>query len=151
MFLESKNLERWLLLAALGHVVVGISLPMFAYSTAFDFYSDLLKDTFWFSQEVTPETKEFQRWMFALFGPTIASVGVLMTYLVKAGIKHREPGPWNALLIVTAIWAPGDIGISLMHNFWLHVQIDIVAMLVIVPPTLMLRARAIEFQKQTQP
>ena len=150
MFLESKFLERWLLLAALGHIVVGVAIPVFAYSTAFDFYGDLLKEAFWFSREVPPETKEFQQWMFALFGPTIASVGVLMTYLVRAGIKHREPEPWNALLIVTAIWAPGDIGISLLHNFWFHVQIDIVAMLVIVPPTLVLRARAIKHQKQIQ-
>ncbi len=86
--------------------------------------------------------------MFALFGPTIASVGVFMAYLVNSGIKHHEPGPWNALLLVSAIWAPGDIGISLMHGFWLHVLIDLVALLVIVPPVLILRARAVEFQKQ---
>lgn len=150
MFPGNNILGRWLLLVALGHIVAGLLIPIWAYSPAFDFYSDFLKDAFWSSQEVPQETKEFQRWILALFGPTIASVGVLMTYLVKAGIKHREPGPWNALLIVTAIWAPGDIGISLMHDFWPHVLIDAMAMLVIVPPTLILRARAIKHQPQIQ-
>jgi len=150
MNLENNILGRWLLLVALGHIVAGFTIPILAYSTAFDFYSDLLKDAFWLSQEVPQETKEFQRWILALFGPTIASVGVLMFYLVKAGVKHCEPEPWNALLIVTAIWAPGDIGISLMYNFWPHVLIDVVAMLVIVPPTLILRARAIKHQQQIQ-
>ncbi|MDD5056791.1 MAG: hypothetical protein PHQ60_02885 [Sideroxydans sp.] len=151
MLIESKLLERWLLLVAFGHIGVGLLMPVIAYSAAFDIYSDLLKPAFWVAQEVTPETKEFQRWMFALFGPTIASVGVFMAYLVKAGAKLREPGSWNALLIVSALWAPGDIGISLLHNFWLHVYIDLAALLVIVPPTLILRARAIEYQKQNQP
>lgn len=150
MFLDNDILGRWLLLVAMGHIVAGLVLPIWAYSPAFDFYSDLLKDAFWLAQEVPQETKEFQRWILALFGPTIASVGVLMTYLIKAGIKHREPGPWNALLIVTAIWAPGDIGISLMYNFWPHVLVDAVAMLVIVPPTLILRARSIKHQQQIQ-
>ena len=150
MFRENNILGRWLLLVALGHVAVGLLIPVWAYSPLFDFYSNLLKDTFWLSQELPQETKEFQRWILALFGPTIASVGVLMFYLVKAGIKHREPGPWNALLIVTVIWASGDIGISLMHDFWPHVLVDAMAMLVIVPPTLILRARAIKFQQQIQ-
>jgi hypothetical protein len=150
MFPESEILGRWLMLVALGHIAVGLLMPIWAYSPAFDFYSNLLKDAFWLSQEAPQEAREFQRWILALFGPTIASVGVLMFYLVKAGIKHREPGPWNALLIVTAIWAPSDIGISLMYNFWPHVLLDVVAMLVIVPPTLILRARSIKHEQQFQ-
>lgn len=144
MLPENNILGRWLLLVALGHIAVGLLIPIWTYSSAFDFYSNLLKDAFWLSRDVPQETKEFQRWILALFGPTIASVGVLMFFLVKAGIKHREPEPWNALLIVTAIWTPGDIGISLMHGFWPHVLVDIFAMLVIVPPTLILRARVIK-------
>jgi len=149
MFHAEKSLGRWMLLVALGHIAVGIAIPVFAYSTAFDLYGGLLKEAFWLVHEVPPETKEFQRWMFALFGPTIASVGVMMFYLVKSGIRHREPEPWNALLIVSAVWASGDIGISLMHNFWLHVLIDALALLVIVPPTMVLRARAIRYQNKS--
>lgn len=149
MFIKNKYLERWLLLIAFGHIAAGVAIPVLAYSGAFDFYSALLKNEFWPTHEVPLETIEFQRWFVALFGPTIASVGVVFAYLVKAGIKYRETWPWNALLIAIAAWAPGDIYISLMRNFWLHVQIDVVAVLAIVPPALLLRARAIRFQNPT--
>ena len=148
MFLSNKDLQRWLILVAVVHIVAGIALPIFAYSTAFDFYSDRLGEVFWIFQEVPQETKEFQRWIVALFGPTIASWGVLMAYLVKTGAKTNEPWPWNVLLLAIVLWAPADIGISLLHNFWLHVQIDVFAVLAIVPPTLLLRARAIKNQKR---
>ncbi len=137
-----RFLQAWLLLLAWAHILAGIAIPLVAYSAAFDSYSGLLQQAFWPGEAVPAQTVEFQRWIVALFGPTIASVGVVMVYLVKAGIRTAEPWPWNAMLIALAVWAPGDIGISLMKHFWLHVQIDIAVLLVIVPPTVMLRVLA---------
>jgi hypothetical protein len=141
-------LEKWLLLLAYGHIAAGIAIPVVAYSSVFDYYSCLLQAAFWPAQPVPMATIEFQRWFAALFGPTIASVGVVMVYLVKAGIKSAEIWPWNAILVALAVWAPGDIYISLMRNFWLHVQIDVVTLLTIVPPVLLLRANAVRKQAQ---
>jgi hypothetical protein len=143
-------MEKWLLLLSYGHIVAGIVIPFVTYSSAFDYYSGLLQQAFWPGQEVPMATIEFQRWFAALFGPTIASVGVVMVYLVKAGIRYAEPWPWNAILIALAIWAPGDIGITLMKHFWLHVQIDVVVLLALVPPVLILRARAASLKEQVQ-
>ena len=150
--LQAKSImEKWLLLLSYGHIAAGIAIPVVAYSSAFDYYSGLLQTAFWPAQEVPMATVEFQRWFAALFGPTIASVGVVMVYLVRAGIKSAEPWPWNAILLALAVWAPGDIGISLMKNFWLHVQIDVVVLLALVPPVLMLRAQAIRKLRQGHP
>ena len=144
-------LEKWLLLLAYSHIAAGIAIPFVAYAPAFDYYSGLLQTAFWPGQQVPMPAIEFQRWFAALFGPTIASVGVVIVYLVKAGIRYAEPWPWNAILIALAVWAPGDIGISLMKNFWLHVGIDVGVLLTIVPPVLMLRAHAAKLQVQLQP
>ncbi len=148
MLPDSRILQRWLMLLALGHVAAGIAIPFAAYTPAFDHYSGLLHEAFWPAQLVPQATVEFQRWIIALFGPTIASIGVVMAYLVRAGSRTGEPGPWNAMLISLAVWAPGDIGLSLMRNFWLHVQIDVAVLLAIVPPVLVLRARAVRSRAQ---
>ena len=140
---QAKNIMgKWLLLLSYGHIAAGIAIPLVAYSPAFDYYSGLLQQAFWPTQAVPAATLEFQRWFASLFGPTIASVGVVMVYLVKAGIKSSEPWPWNAILIALAVWAPGDIYISLMKSFWLHVQVDVAILLAIVPPVFALRAHA---------
>lgn len=150
MFQAKGIMEKWLLLLSYGHIVAGIAIPFVAYSSAFDYYSGLLQQAFWPAQAVPQATIEFQRWFAALFGPTIASVGVVMVYLVKAGIKYAEPWPWDAILIALAIWAPGDICISLMKSFWLHVQTDAVVLLAIVPPVFMLRVHAAGKQKKVR-
>lgn len=137
-----RFLEKWLLLVAWGHVVAGIAIPLIAYSTGFDYYSALLHRAFWPGEAVPAQTVEFQRWIVALFGPTIASVGVVMVYLVRAGIRTGERWPWTAILFAMAVWAPGDIGLSLMRHFQLHVWIDVATLLAIVPAVLILKARA---------
>lgn len=88
-----------------------------------------------------PEAEAFQRWIVALFGPTVASWGVLMAYLVRAGMHTNDPWPWNALLLSLLVWAPADMAISLMRNFSLHVIIDLVSVLIIAIPTLMVRTQ----------
>jgi predicted DCC family thiol-disulfide oxidoreductase YuxK len=145
---SQKLMERWLLLLAYGHILGGIAIPLLAYSAGFDYYSGLLQKAFWPQEVLSANAVEFQRWIVALFGPTIASVGVVMVYLVKAGISTAEPWPWNAILIALAVWAPGDLYISMMKNFWLHVQIDVAVLALIVPPTLLLRAQATRMQTQ---
>lgn len=138
----TRFLQNWLLALAWLHLAIGLAIPFIAHSALFDHYSALLQTAFWPGQSVPAEALSFQRWIVSLFGPTLASVGVVMIHLVRAGIRTNETWPWNAMLVALMVWAPGDIGISLMRDFWLHVWIDLVALLLIVPPILLLKKRA---------
>jgi hypothetical protein len=136
-----RNLETWLFIVALGHIVAGAALPLVAFSRGFDLYAERIRESFWGGALVPPEAEAFQRWIVALFGPTVASYGVLMAYLVRAGMRTNDPWPWNAVLLSLLAWAPADIAISLMRDFWLHVVIDLFAVLIIAVPALMIRAQ----------
>ncbi|WP_051304476.1 hypothetical protein [Chitinilyticum litopenaei] len=137
----TKKLEKWLLMVALGHIAVGVALPFVAFSSGFDFYAEKLRMSFWSGALIPPEAEAFQRWIVALFGPTVASWGVLMTCLVRAGMRQADPWPWNALLLSLLAWAPADIAISLMRDFWLHVIVDLLVVVAIAIPALVLRAQ----------
>ena len=134
-----KILQTWLFAVAIGHILAGFALPFIAYSSAFDYYADHIREIFWAGQFVPAEAEMFQRWIVALFGPTVASWGVLMAYLVYTGTRSNNQWPWNVLLLAVMVWAPADMLISLMHDFWLHVYIDIVAVVAIAVPALILR------------
>jgi hypothetical protein len=138
-----RILESWLLMVAVGHVALGLLMPFIAYSAAFDFYAAQLAAMFWEGGPVPPQAESFQRWIVALFGPTVAAWGVLMVFLIRYGARTQEKWPWNALLVSVVVWAPADILLSLIHDFWLHVIIDAFAIMVIAVPVLMLRARKI--------
>lgn len=139
--LQLKNiLQTWLYMVALGHILVGLALPFVAYSSYFDAYAALLRETFWGALPVSDESLAFQRWIIALFGPTVMSWGVLMTYLIHTGSRSNNARPWNALLIAIAVWAPADIAISSLHHFWLHVVVDIVSVIAMAVPAIILRS-----------
>ena len=140
----TRFLQNWLLALAWLHLAIGLAIPFIAHSALFDYYSELLQTAFWPGQSVPTETLSFQRWIVSLFGPTLASVGVVMIYLVRAGIRTNEAWPWNAILVALLVWAPSDICISLLNDFRLHVWIDATALLAIVPPVLLLRAQTSE-------
>jgi hypothetical protein len=135
-------LQRWLLWVAALHVIGGLATPFIAYSSLFDGYTAQLQTTFWTGVIMPVEALAYQRWMVALFGPTVAAWGVLMWFLVKEGIRSNKAWPWNAILGSLLAWAPADIGISLLHDFWPHVYLDIVVLLALGVPALVLRAGA---------
>lgn len=64
-----------------------------------------------------------------------------MAYLVRASMRTNDPWPWNALLLSLVVWAPADIAISVMRDFWLHVGIDMFAVMVIAAPAFIVRAQ----------
>ena len=136
-----RRLETWLFIVALGHIVFGVALPFLAFSSGFDFYSEKIRASFWSGALIPPEAEAFQRWIVALFGPTVASWGVLMACLVRAGMRTNDPWPWNALLLSLLVWAPADIAISLMRDFWLHVVIDLFVVIVIAVPAIIARTQ----------
>jgi hypothetical protein len=136
-----EHLKKWLLLVAIGHVAFGVALPFVAFSGNFDFYAAKIRYSFWNGTPVPAEAEAFERWIVALFGPTIASWGVLMTCLVRAGMRTDETWPWDGLLISLLALGPADIAISLMHDYWLHVIVDLSVVFIIAVPALMIRLR----------
>lgn len=137
-----EKLIAWLKLVALGHILLGLAVPLLAFSSGFDFYAEQIQRAFWPNTGMPEQVLDYARWMVALFGPTVASWGVLMWYIVRAGAQSSAAWPWNALLLSLLAWAPLDIGISLLHGFASHVLLNLLAIAAIALPCLILRARS---------
>jgi hypothetical protein len=120
---------------ALIHVLVGVVLPLYAYSDFFYAYSNLIRDAFWQTQMQPTAAIDFERWIIALFGPTVASWGVLLFTLTCYSKKIPSLKPWLGILAATAIWGALDIGISMSKGFYMHLVIDLLAIAAIVVPT----------------
>ena len=134
-----KILHAWLFVIAIAHILAGLALPLLSLLGGMEAYTNQLNTQFWQGQNVPAEAAEFQRWIIALFGPTVASWGVLMAYLVYAGARTGQRWPWDALLLAILVWAPADIAISLLQNFWPHVVLDMAAVIAIALPVWILR------------
>lgn len=129
---------NFLQFVALLHILLGVSLPLYAYSDFFYTYSNLIRDAFWQAQTQPPAALDFERWIIALFGPTVASWGVLLFTLTFYSKKIPGLKPWLGILIATTIWGALDIGISMSKGFYMHLVIDLLAITAIVLPTVYL-------------
>ncbi|MFZ6770310.1 cell division protein [Undibacterium sp. Di26W] len=130
-------LIRWMMAAAVAHFVAGAILPWLARQSWMDVYHQHIDQHFW--QAAAPDAaRAMQIWWISLFGPTVQTVGLWMAALTQLGNRYRSRLAWGWLLAGIVVWAPQDILISLQANATVHVWIDSLAVLTLIPPLLWL-------------
>lgn len=131
-------LYRWLLLVGLGHVALGIALAFAAHLPVTQPYFDYLHA----SVSATPAPAEFQallRTMVGLFGPTVASWGVLFSLLVYLYREHGHRLIKPVIFAALLVWCLLDSALSLHFGLALHAYLNTAAVLSIALPLLALR------------
>ncbi len=118
----NAKIDRWLTGLALLHVVAGLALPL------------LLMRTAWLDP-VLPVNDASTRLAFAVFGPTVASWGALMFFLVQFGLRQNQRWAADALIVAVLVWVPLDAALCWQHG----VALDAVVLVAILVPVLIRR------------
>ncbi len=129
---------RWLLAVGLGHVLLGIVLAFAAHTSLTQGYFDYL----YASVSSTSPSAEFEgllQTMVGLFGPTVASWGLLFCALVVLYRQHGHRLIKPALFAALLLWCVLDSGISLYFGLSLHAYLNGAAALSLALPLLWLR------------
>jgi hypothetical protein len=128
-----RVLVLWLYANALGHVMVGLALPWLADLPILAPYHHSIEAFFW--PNGAPGAAHAQQlWWIGLFGPTLQNVGLWMAALVRVGDVHKSRFAWQALIAGLLLWAPQDMLYSLRAAAWIHVWVDTLALLTMLPP-----------------
>lgn len=127
----------WLYGVAAAHLAIGVLLSWGSDLPLFASYHRLIEGAFWPNQ-VPDGAHLFQLWWLSLFGPSIQTLGIWLAALIYLGSRYRSNIVWCCLLLGFAVWAPQDIFISLRADAWVHVWVDLLALLSVVPPLLWL-------------
>ena len=101
--------ERLLLFIALAHVIAGLALTLLPLTP--DLQQTLASAIF--SAGKTSDTVMF---LISVFGPTVASWGVLFFALIRAYFRHPTRDSWRALVLSILIWAPLDSALSIHYG-----------------------------------
>ncbi len=75
----------------------------------------------------------------AVFGPTLASWGVLMLALVHHGLRLRQVWACDALLWALLVWAPLDAWLCWRAGFYAALAVDLIMLPCLLLPLLILR------------
>ena len=132
-----RILVTWLYAVAISHLVVSIVLTWAGQHGWLDTYIQHLEQVFWGTTAPAPARAQ-QIWWLALFGATLQSYSLYMLGLIRLGSRYRIPAIWGWMMLGILVWAPQDIWISLQAGVRLHLWVDSLALLTLLPPLLWL-------------
>ena len=131
-----RQTKLFLQLIAIAHIIGGILLPFLVNTSVFETYNTLLYQALGFdTKRVNPEIN----FLIGLFGPTIASWGVLFLYVVTSAFKNMDQKGWWAIFLCCLAWAPYDSLLSIQKGIYINALINLISALAILIPLFIAR------------
>ena len=135
------KIKIFLQMIAIAHIVGGILLPFLVNTPLFATYNSLLYQALGF--EAAGQNAEIN-FLIGLFGPTIASWGVLFLYVVSTAFKNPDKKGWWAIFLCCLAWAPYDSLLSIQKGIYINALINLISALAILIPLFMARNHFLE-------
>jgi hypothetical protein len=130
------KIRIFLQLIAIAHIAGGILLPFLVNTRLFSTYNSLVNQALGF--ETTGKNVDIN-FLIGLFGPTIASWGVLFLYVVTKVFKNPDKKGWWAIFASCILWAPYDSLLSIQKGIYINGLINLFSALMILIPLFMAR------------
>ncbi|MGB6067906.1 MAG: hypothetical protein WBG50_24125, partial [Desulfomonilaceae bacterium] len=64
--------------------------------------------------------KEFQQWVYGVWGATIAGWGAFMAFIAYYPFAQKERWAWNCIVTGLAIWFVLDTTLSIYHRVYFN-------------------------------
>lgn len=128
-------LIRWIYLLTFSHFVAGILLTWFANLALFDHYHHSILVQF---AILSDAARQLQIWWLSLFGATLQNLAIFMGILTFVASKQRIAYIWAGMIAGLIVWAPQDMLISMQIDLWIHVWVDALVLVLMLPPLIVL-------------
>jgi hypothetical protein len=131
--------QKWLV--AVGIIVAGFGVLMVCLSATplFDLFNQQIDPAFWGTRTVDDAARQFQHWLYGVWGATISGWGVFLTFIALYPFRQKERWAWNCLALGLSIWFILDTGLSLAYGVYFNVVFNVVLALLVGIPILLTR------------
>lgn len=121
--------QRWLLVIAVALTAFGVVMAFVSGTPVFDVFNSQINPAFWGAGAVEGPAKQFQQWVYGLWGATIAGWGIFITYVARYPFARRERWAWNCLALGIGLWYVLDTGLSLAYGVYFNVAFNTVLLI----------------------
>ena len=125
--------KRWLQTLAVIHIIGGLLLPVMVYTPLAAPYFQHLQIVF---PDSNPESLKF---LIGVFGPTVASWGLLFFYAIGKAFESRTRKDWWLLVSATLVWAVLDTAFSIANNVFAHFYLNGIVLVLFLLPLILTR------------
>lgn len=127
--------RRWLQTLAVIHIIGGLLLPIMVYTPLAAPYFQHLQTAF-------PDSNlESLQFLIGVFGPTVASWGLLFFYAIGKAFESRARKDWWVLVSAVLIWSVLDTAFSIANNVFAHLYLNEIVLVLFLVPLLLSRKR----------
>jgi len=131
--------QRWLLVISILILIGGASISLLSSTLIFNLFDQLIVPTFWHTKPISDEAMEFQKFIYAVLGATMAGWGVNMIFIAHIPFRNRELWAWNCMLVGSLTWFILDTGFSWYHQAYVNVVLNTVLLILIGLPVVFTR------------
>lgn len=128
--------KRWLQCLAIGHIILGLLLPVVVQLDITLPYFMTIAQLF----AVPDDNLNVIRFLVGIFGPTVASWGVLFWAVVTHAFSSKTAQSWWLMIAACVVWALYDSVYSCFYGLWLNALLNGLVFLAIVLPLWWVRA-----------
>ncbi len=139
MILSFEATRKWLLYTIAATIGFGVILSVVMVAGYPEAAFAPFNQIFWGEAEITPEGVMMQRWVFGVFGITIAAWAIAVLFLVMYPLKEKQMWAWNALTITMLFWWVLDSAISIYFGVAINALSNTVFFVAIMLPAMLLR------------
>ena len=128
------NLDRstfwpgWLAVVALTMSAFGVLMVLSGPDGLLGGLTASAETAFWPDGQTPGGLAEFRRWMYGVWGATVAGFGLLAAFLAGQAYLRRERWARNALAGSVAVWYVLDTGVSLQGRVWINAVFNTVVL-----------------------
>lgn len=123
--------KRWLQTLAIIHIIGGLLLPIMVYTQLAAPYFEHLQASF---PNSNPQSLQF---LIGVFGPTVASWGLLFFYAIGKAFESQTRKDWWLLVSAALIWAVLDTAFSIANNVFAHLYLNGGALILFLLPLIL--------------
>lgn len=131
--------QRWLLAVSIIIAIFGVMMVFLSGTVLFDFFNRKIDPAFWSTGIADHVTRQFQQWIYGVWGATIAGWGVILTYIAHDPFKRREHWAWKSVAFGLLVWFVLDTSLSLFHKVYFNAAFNIVLLVLAGLPVVFTR------------
>ena len=131
--------QKWLFVVGIVVSIFGTLMALLSGTPLFDFLNQQINPTFWGANIIENSTREFQQWIYGVWGATIAGWGIFLTFITHYPFNKQEKWAWNCLLVGLLVWFILDTSISINYKVYFNAVFNTVLLILAILPIMFTR------------
>jgi hypothetical protein len=131
--------QRWLLIVGILISGFGMFMALLSGTPLFDSFNGQIDPVFWGAGAVEEGAREFQQWIYGVWGATIAGWGIFVIFIAQYPYRNKEKWAWNCLVAGVLVWFVLDTSLSISHKVYFNVAFNMILLVLAMLPLVVTR------------